>query len=399
MRRMFKIFGKKLFGVKYEHLGKVILIDAIVFLGLHTAGYRLRIAPFILDLMASTFSAGVMWRSLSSEDNAANMRNLFMLPFERQTFVFSYVSALGVYTLFTKTIGLLAVVLAISSCNGTELLWRFLCGIICALNAVLIAACAYAWDKYWFAGVFWGGAVIAAIVMLGRTFVLPLAIIANSLLAVLILARTDAYAFYRQDNRGGHTAKGGRHHSVWRYLFRYMFSHKNYMMNTIVLWGVACVLPIFFRQIFAQDLVQDSAQAFAQIKGRFVMPVGFAILSVNTPLGILLSGTPALEQAVRFLPGQGKVFCVPCTLFLFSCNMTADFIFLCSFQLQVGGVTAAAVLMAAFFALFAAVGSVLLEYFFPIRGWKIENDLWHHPRKYVVPTAILLLAGVAAALC
>ena len=29
----------------------------------------------------------------------------------------------------------------------------------------------------------------------------------------------------------------------------------------------------------------------------------------------------------------------------------------------------------------------------PVRNWKIENDLWHHPRKYIVPAAMLLLAG------
>lgn len=385
MNRMFKVFSKKLFGVKYEHLRKVFLIDLIVFLGLHIAGYRLTIAPFILYLMVSTFSVGVMWRSLASEDNAANMKNLFMLPFGARTFVFSYLSALGAYTLLTKTMGLLAVVLAVSSWSGTELLRHFACAVICSVNAVLMAACVYAWEKCRFAGVLWGGTVIAAVYLLGDTIVFLPVMVGNGLLSVLILAGTDAYAFYRQDSRDRHTVKGSRRHSVRRYLFRYLTAHKNYMMNTVVLWGAACVLPIFFRQMFEQD--------FVGIKGRFVMPVGFVILSVNTPLGILLSCAPDLEQALRFLPGQGKAFCVPYILFLFSCNMTADLIFLCSFQLQIGGVNAAAVLTAAFFALFSAIGSVLLEWFFPIRGWKIENDLWHHPRKYIVPIAMLLLAG------
>ena len=40
-----------------------------------------------------------------------------------------------------------------------------------------------------------------------------------------------------------------------------------------------------------------------------------------------------------------------------------------------------------------AVLSVMLEWFFPVRGWKIESDLWHHPRKYVVPGIMLMLAG------
>ena len=44
----------------------------------------------------------------------------------------------------------------------------------------------------------------------------------------------------------------------------------------------------------------------------------------------------------------------------------------------------------------AAVGAaltMLLEYFAPVRNWKIESDLWHNPRKYIVPCVIVLLAA------
>lgn len=104
-----------------------------------------------------------------------------------------------------------------------------------------------------------------------------------------------------------------------------------------------------------------------------------------------------LEQAVRFLPGQKRRFCIPYCMFIFSCNMAADVIFLCSWQIQNGGVTVPMIAGAVFFALQSAVLSVLLEWFYPIRGWKIESDLWHHPRKYVVPVVMLLPAGAASA--
>lgn len=68
-------------------------------------------------------------------------------------------------------------------------------------------------------------------------------------------------------------------------------------------------------------------------------------------------------------------------------------IFLCSWQIQSGGVTARMAGMAAVFSGLGAVLSVMLEWFFPVRGWKIESDLWHHPRKYVVPGIMLMLAG------
>lgn len=73
--------------------------------------------------------------------------------------------------------------------------------------------------------------------------------------------------------------------------------------------------------------------------------------------------------------------------------MAADVVFLCSWQIQKGSVTVHMIAGAVFFALQSAVLSVLLEWFYPIRGWKTESDLWHHPRKYVVPVVMLLLAG------
>ena len=30
----------------------------------------------------------------------------------------------------------------------------------------------------------------------------------------------------------------------------------------------------------------------------------------------------------------------------------------------------------------------------PVRNWKIENDLRHHPRKYIVPLIMFLIAGL-----
>lgn len=133
---------------------------------------------------------------------------------------------------------------------------------------------------------------------------------------------------------------------------------------------------------------------FGNIETAFVAPIGFAILSMNTPICILLSCDADLEQAVRLLPGQEKGFCVPYCLFIFICNMVADSLFLCSLQIQTGRITILIIITAVFFALLSAVLSVLLEWYRPIRGWKVESDLWHHPRKYVVPVVMILLAGI-----
>ncbi|MDE6129020.1 MAG: hypothetical protein K2G16_07510 [Lachnospiraceae bacterium] len=374
MKEMYKAFIKKLFGAKYERLKKTLLAYMIVFWGLHAADLQIQIAPTTLYLAVSTLTAGVMWQALSSCDNSANMKNLFMLPFGERSFTFAYVSALGAYTVFTKTVGLLAAALAVSSWNGMEIFGS----ILCTVNAVLMTACVYAKKRNRKVCLIWIGIVMAAIFLLRGMPVFFPALTGNIVLAVLLLSGVDAYSFYLPEGRGGRTVKSSRRYSVWRYLLRYLTAHKNYLTNTIALWGIACVLPLFL----------------GTLKSLSAVPIGFAILSLNTPLCILLSCDPALEQAVRFLPKQKKTFLIPYCSFLFLCNMAADMIFLCSWQIQIGGVTIVMILAAVFFALLSAAGSVLLEWFYPIRNWKIESDLWHHPRKYIVPAALFLLAGI-----
>ena len=377
MKMTGKAFAKKLFGAKYERLSRTLLIDVIIFWGLYIAGFQVQIAASVRILMISAFTAGVMWQALSSKDNAVELKHMLMLPQQPKEFVFSYVAALGAYTLLTKTGLLLAVLLAVSAWKPIEMTGMA----ISMLHGVLMAAAAYSLRKYWYAGGLWAAAIVSAILFLGNRSWFGLLLLANSIVSILILWKAEVYAFYQCESEKSHAIKQRKRGSLWRYFFRYLSCHRNYLVNTAVMWCVAIVMPYFLREM----------------AGLSVVPVGFAILSLNTPICILLSCDRDLEQAVRFLPGQKGCFCVPYCLFIFSCNMAADMIFLLSWQIQNGGVTVLMIAGAVFFALQSAVLSVLLEWFYPIRGWKIESDLWHHPRKYVVPVVMLLLAGAASA--
>ena len=378
MKTIFKAFSKNLFGAKYERLTRTIFIYPILFWGLYTADFKVRISPFILYLMVTSFTAGVMWQALSSEDNAANMQNMIMLPFEGREFIFSYIGAMGIYTFLTKTMALLVILLAVSVWNRIEIL----SSILCAVNAILMAAAIFSVRRYWYVGTLWLTVIFVSIFFgWEKLWFIPM-LSANSTLAFLLLQSTNGYTFYFQKSKDSSTVRGRKHLFVWIYFFRYLKGHKNYLMNIAIMWCIACILPLFFQQM-------DSL---------FVIPIGFAILSLNTPVCILLSCDHALEQAVRFLPGQKKTFCIPYCLFIFLCNITADMFFLFSWQIQIGGVTVLMVIAAIFFAMQSAVFSVLLEWFYPIRRWKIESDLWHHPRKYIVPAIMLLLAGIVGTL-
>ena len=402
MKMTGRAFAKKLFGANYERLPRTLFMEGIVFWGLYIAGFQVQIASFVRILMISAFTAGVMWQALSSKDNEVELRAMLMLPHRRREFVFSYVGVLGAYTVLTKTGLLFAVLLAVSAWKPVELAGM----IICMIHAVLMAAAVYSVRKYWYVGGLWAAGIVAAILFMtiydtgilplnsgvvdsqsvdsiafGNELLVGLLLLVNSLFAILILWRVDGYAFYQWESRKSHVVRQRKRAALWRYFFRYLSCHKNYLLNTAVMWCVALALPCFLREM----------------AGLSVIPVGFAILSLNTPICILLSCDPDLEQTVRFLPGQSRRFCIPYCLFIFLCNMAADAIFLCSWQIQIGGVTVLMIAGAVFFALQSAVLSVLLEWFYPIRGWKIESDLWHHPRKYVVPVVMLLLAGAVSA--
>ena len=377
MKMTGKAFAKKLFGAKYERLPRTLFMDVIVFWGLYIAGFQVQIASFIRVLMTSAFTAGVMWQALSSKDNAVELTAMLMLPHQRREFVFSYVGMLGTYTVLTKTGLLFAVLLAVSAWKPVELVGM----ILCMIHAVLMVAAVYSVRKYWYVGGLWAAVIVVAILLLGSRTWFYLLILVNGLFAVLILWRADGYVFYQKESKKHHAVRQRKRASLWQYFFRYLSCHKNYLLNTAVMWCIALVLPYFLKEM----------------AGLSVIPVGFAILSLNTPICILLSCDPDLEQAVRFLPGQKQHFCIPYCLFIFLCNMAADVIFLLNWQIQNGSVTAHMIAGAVFFALQSAVLSMLLEWFYPIRGWKIESDLWHHPRKYVVPVVMLLLAGAASA--
>ena len=365
MKTMFNAFAKKLFGANYERLVRTFFIELIVFSGLRLSDFRIPIAPSVCNLMVSTFTAGVMWQALTSEGLGIYLQHMLMLPFHRLQFVFSYLTALGVYAIVTKTGVLLSILLACSDWKPAEIFVSALC----VENAVFMTAAGYPLRKYRYVFILWAAAVLTAILFLENQPWLILFLLVNSIFAVLLLQRVDAYAFYVQ-KEGVRIQNSYVHSSVRRYFFRYLKCHKNYLVNTVVMWGVACVLPRFS-----------------------IGPISFVILCLNTPLCILLSCDTALEQAVRFLPGQKGAFCVPYCLFIFLSNLAANVIYLCSMQIQNGGVTVWIIAAGIYFALQSAICSVLLEWFAPIRGWKIESDLWHHPRKYVVPALLLLLAA------
>jgi hypothetical protein len=120
--------------------------------------------------------------------------------------------------------------------------------------------------------------------------------------------------------------------------------------------------------------------------------MGLALMCLNTPLGILLSSDRALLRQIKLLPRQAASVAVPYALFVALMNAIGGAIYLAAWFFMAGSFPLAIIVAAAIFALISGGLTVLMEMKFPLLAWKAQSDLWHHPRKYVVPALVLLLA-------
>ncbi|MDE6927055.1 MAG: hypothetical protein K2P59_17725 [Acetatifactor sp.] len=369
-----KALSKQLFGAKYERVTKSLAVCLILYLAVHGAEISMEIAPFILFLTAAALSAGIMWQALHSSENADSMAGLFMLPFTDREMTFSFVLTFTGYTLLTKTLPVLALFFAVHDWSVPQMA----VSLLCACNGCFAAAAlSHKKRKQRFFAALWCVGMFPAIFFVREIRAFVLIVLAGLLLSVLILLTADAYMFYRPTSPKILIRRTRGTGSILLYLLRYLITNKNYLMNTAGLCVVGIILPMLL----------------GQFEGLNVMPLGFAILCLNTPICILLSCDPGLEQAVRILPGQAGRFCTGYGCFIFTVNMAVSSLYLISWQIRHGGVGGMEIMAAVLIALQSAVLSVLLEWFHPIRNWKIETDLWHHPRKYVVPLIMLLIAG------
>lgn len=365
-----KALARAFFGPRYGRGARRLLVPVLLFAAVRGAQITLP-APVEAAALCAAFSAGAMVQTLGDRRHLEELEELFLLPMPDRWFALCYGTVLAAHTLFTRTLPLWALLAAL--CPGrpgelaAALVW----------SAAACWGCAAGYGLFrrgrWIPVLLWGAGA-AAVVVLGSLPVQLAGAVVSAGVAGLCLSQMGPWEFYRPaPARGPRRRRSG---GVLSYLFRALSADRRSWLNTAGLWAGACLLPL----------------ALAPASGRELLPVPLALCGLNTPAATLFSRDPALAQALVVLPGGGRRFWRGYVGFLAGLYGAALVLCLGAWQLAWGAVGLGDLAVVPLLALQGALLAAALERWCPLRRWKTESDLWHHPRKYLVPLALLPLA-------
>ena len=375
---MFKLLARKLLGERYSGAVKSVLVSVILGCGLHQTGVVLPLAQSVLILSAVCFSGSIIVQTLVSRENACCLKGLFAMPHNDRRTLWEYAAAIGAYVLCTRTSILAALLFAFIKLSPIDIVIFFLC----FLYALFGGMAAYGlFRRMPVVSVLLAAAPVLMALLLPKGIPAVIAFAAADLVAGILFSVLHLDDFYVQESS---KLKGAVHRSktpkmlILRYIVRYFLANKAYLVSMLGMIVFGCFFAIMTEK-----------QGIAMGCG-----FGLAFVSLNTPLTTIVSANRGLNRKLSALPDKTNRFFVPYAVVQFCCNILVYTLFLCVFA-AVGGKTGIrAVLTALLFAAESAVFAAFLEDRFPITKWKTEPDLWHHPRKYILPVLLVLEAGL-----
>lgn len=366
-------FAKKLLGSSYDRLWKHAIALAAIFAALSSLDRHYEVSLLVFMTAISVFTFGIVLKTLSSDDNRRKLKGAFMLPFRPSMFNAAYFLAIALYTLVTKTSYILVFYISVSLFTGMHALAFLLSFLNAGVTAFVVFALLNRGNRVPACLLM---LLQAALCLLPEPFFRLTGLLISTILQGFVLHRTDSYRFYKDSRMKDSHSTPVRSSSFLRYIVRYLLSHKSYLYNTFAL----CIFAGFMAYMLEQ-MHLDS-----------YLPLGFAVLSFNTPIGILLSSNRGLHRKIQMLPGQLERIVVPYGLFILAVNLFIYAIYLACWQLFHGSLEIMYYVLSVLFAAQCAISTVWLEWKHPVFRWKVESDLWHHPRKYAVPLIMCLLA-------
>ena len=159
---------------------------------------------------------------------------------------------------------------------------------------------------------------------------------------------------------------------VLKYIFRYLISNKSYLISTLIMIAFCSYLS----KTMESMAFKESAM------------VGMALLSVNTPLAVVVSSSRTLKKKLCSMPDRIRCFYIPYAAVLFVFYIIAYSLVILILGLTGTEITVRTITAALAFAVQAAAFTSFMEEKYTITKWRTESDIWHNPRKYILPVIL-----------
>lgn len=370
---MFKLLSRKLLGKNFSNIYKTVIIAAVIGFGLSSMDIKIQLAQSVLILTSIMYSGTVVLRTLSSKDNVRTIKGIFAMPYDNKKTLWEYTAVVGIYTIFTKTTLLISLLFALTKFTILYCV-LFLLGTI---YAVIGGMCAFACLRRTPLV-----SVLFAVVGASMAFFLPKGYIAAVVLATadiaaaIILSAQPFESFYVKENTfiKPKARKGKPKMIIPKYIVRYFLTNKNFIVSIMI----SLVFSCFLAKMFDSQNIE------------FGFGAALAMISTNTPLATIVSSNRSLKKKLDVIPNKTVGFFVPYSIMSFIIYAVSYALFIIAYAILGGTLEFKWIITAVLFSVQCAVFVSILENKYTLTKWNTEPDLWHHPRKYIIPGVLLL---------
>lgn len=370
---MFKLLSRKLLGKNFSNIYKTVIIAAVIGFGLSSMDIKIQLAQSVLILTSIMYSGTVVLRTLSSKDNVRTIKGIFAMPYDNKKTLWEYTAVVGIYTIFTKTTLLISLLFALTKFTILYCV-LFLLGTI---YAVIGGMCAFACLRRTPLV-----SVLFAVVGASMAFFLPKGYIAAVVLATadiaaaIILSAQPFESFYVKENTfiKPKARKGKPKMIIPKYIVRYFLTNKNFIVSIMM----SLVFSCFLAKMFDSQNIE------------FGFGAALAMISTNTPLATIVSSNRSLKKKLDVIPNKTVGFFVPYSIMSFIIYAVSYALFIIAYAILGGTLEFKWIITAVLFSVQCAVFVSILENKYTLTKWNTEPDLWHHPRKYIIPGVLLL---------
>ncbi len=366
---------------------RYFILQMILFFVLFFVKPNIHIGEFIWCVLFLCTGVTSSMYIIFSETYALSLRNQIMLPYERLKFASSLLASILIYV-FTTKIGFLFVVsLFDSAFSISRILLEIL---IFYVSVILSLILLYYFERKRDRLIFLSSLLLCILVHLLIFYItgkVPVFLYIIDLFVLhLIFYQMNLYTLFvvKSRHRVLFKRRGVFSFPVLLYCIRNILSNKYYIFNSI---GI-----LAFGLFFSYNITRDISGGIV-----FAIPFGLALISLNTPMNSMVSSDKSLYKALMFLPEQTRCFFFPYSFVLIINNLISDGLFLIIWSYISDGVNGFMFWTAINFSIQSAFISLILEREKPYIDWKIESELWRHPRKYLSIVLLLLYTAIIGA--